>query len=173
MKRLWDTNARFYRHGLLLSVLALAAGCSSSSGVSGKVTYQEKIVPGGMVVFHGADNWTGNSPIDEDGSYTIAKVPPGKVTITVDTRTAPGAPMGGGGGQSPMEAFKNKGMPGGPPQMKPPANLPEAAKNSPIYNPKGQANRYVKIPAKYADKEKSGLTYEVTRGKQQHDIKLD
>jgi hypothetical protein len=59
---------------------------------------------------------------------------------------------------------------------KPPekADIPEAAKNSPLYNPQAQGgNRYTAIPAKYADKDKSGLTLDCTGSKQIHDIQLD
>jgi hypothetical protein len=55
--------------------------------------------------------------------------------------------------------------------MKPP-DLPEQARDNPLYNPKLNANRYLAIPPKYADVEKTDLTYEVTPGAQTHDIEL-
>ncbi len=159
---------------LLLSILSLASGCSSSSSVSGTVTYKGAPVKGGIVVFYGPSDWTGNSIIEEDGSYSIAGVPKGTIDITVDTRSAPGAPKGAGGegGDSPFERFKAQGGGGMPKLPKAPADLPDEAKNNPLYGG-GQANRYVGIPAKYANRERSGLTFESSGSKQIHDIRLE
>lgn len=160
---------RVPRIGLLSAVLLLLSGCGSSSGtVSGKVTYKGNPVPGGRVVFYGPNDYIGASPIDADGSYIIAKVPAGQpMQITVDTSTAPGAPSPGKGARSEGKAKQQS--PTG--QMKNIPDLPEAAKNNPIYG--GGSNRYVKIPDKYADKDKSGLSYTTTRGKQTKDIPLE
>lgn len=169
--------ARLLGSGLLVSVLAMTAGCSSGGTVSGQVTYKGELVRGGTVVFYGANNWTGNAVIQEDGTYTVLKVPKGPVTITVDTKTAPGAPQGNAS-KSPQDRFKDMGSPGGgkAKQMpRPPdkADIPEAAKNNPLYSSQAQGNRYTAIPAKYADKDKSGLTLDCIGGKQMHDIRLD
>jgi hypothetical protein len=153
---------RLFGFVLLLSALPFLTGCGSNK-VSGKVTYQGKTVPGGMVVFHGPNNWTGNSAIEQDGSYTIAKPPAGQVKITVDTSSM--RPV-----QMPRNAPPMPNMSAAKDKM--PANLPEAAKNNPLYNPSLNAGRYLAIPANYADAEKSGLTYEVTSGAQTHDIEL-
>jgi hypothetical protein len=169
MKTSEDTSMRGFvtsKPGRLLSFLfflsavPFLAGCGSSK-VSGKVTYQGKTVPGGMVVFYGADNWTGNSPIEKDGSYTIPKVPPVMMKITADTSSLRPVRM-------PMGAPKMPNL-----QKNPPPDLPEQAKENPLYNPNLNADRYLPIPPKYADRELSGLTYEVTSGTQIHDIKLD
>jgi hypothetical protein len=137
-----------------LSVLG-AAGCGSSSSgtVTGKVTYKGAAVPGGTVSFFGADNWTGSAHLGEDGSYSIANVPAGTVRISVET----------------MTARPPKPPPGAMP--KPPTDAP-VPKGS-MYDPAAQAKRYVPIPPRYADKDQSGLTYDVKPGKQVHDIKLD
>ena len=137
----------------LLMLLSLwVAGCGkSASSVSGKVSYKGQPVKGGVVTFLGANSWTGNSAISEDGSYSIAQVPKGKVQITVDTRALKPNPM----------AAK---MPGPPPGT---------------YNPNAQngttpsADRYVAIPDKYADKDQSGLSFESQGGKQTFDIKME
>jgi hypothetical protein len=41
-----------------------------------------------------------------------------------------------------------------------------------LFSNAGQSDRYVAIPEEYADKERSGLTYEVKGGKQVHNIEL-
>lgn len=156
-------QGRLFAAVLLLSALPCLTGCGSSK-VSGKVTYQGKTVPGGLVVFHGANNWTGNSPIEQDGSYTIVKPPPGPVKITVDTSSM--RPV-----QLPRNVPGMENMPGAKGKM--PPNMPEEAKKNPLYNPELNAGRYLAIPANYADPEKSGLSYEVKSGPQTHDIKLE
>ena len=146
---------RFLAAVLVLSTSLGAAGCGSSSTatVLGKVSYKDKPLPGGTLTFYGANNWTGSAHIGEDGSYSIPIVPVGSVRITVETKTA----------RPP------KPPPGVMPKLPKDAHIP----NSSMYDPEAQAKRYVAIPERYADKDKSGLTYEVTSGKQEHDIKLE
>jgi hypothetical protein len=156
----------------LLAAFLCLAGCGSSSNkVVGKVTYQGKPVPGGIVVFYGANKWTGSSAIEEDGSYTIDKPPTGSVKITVDTSTVRPAKLPPNAPKQLADMKDMSKMPAAPKGMQPP-EMPEAAKNSPLYNPKLTANRYVAIPEKYADPEKSGLTYDVKSGTQTHNIEL-
>ena len=143
---------RLLSAALFLSIGLWATGCGSSASVSGKVSYKGQTVKGGTVSFIGPDNWTGMSQIAEDGSYTISKAPHGQVKIIVETKTAkPNAMM--------------SRMP------KPPKDAP-VPKGS-MYDTQGQADRYVAIPDRYADKDKSGLTYEVKSGKQEHNISLE
>lgn len=138
---------------LYLCGILAAAGCSSGKGVvSGKVLYQAKPVRGGTVAFVPAGGGVMSSPIEEDGSYTIRDVPPGKAKITVETDSfrpiaVPGGPRGG----SPE--FMKK-------MMEPQTADPQRAK------------RYVRIPAQYSDPDKSKLTCVVKSGKQEHDIEL-
>src|SRR6516225_2815866 len=78
--------------GVVLADLSLT-GCGSDPGpklgeVHGKVTYQGKAVPGGMVVFQIADGRNrGVGFINPDGSYKM-KSPLGKVQVAVVTRPA-------------------------------------------------------------------------------------
>jgi hypothetical protein len=128
------------------------AGCGSSSAtVTGTISHKGKLLRGGTITFYGANNWTGSSHINEDGTYRIEKVPTGTVHIAVETKTAKPNPM-----MSKMP--------------KPPKDAP-VPKGS-MYDTEGQADRYVAIPDKYGDKEKSGLTYEVKSGTQEHKIDL-
>jgi hypothetical protein len=136
---------------LVLSAGLWAAACGpSSAGVAGKVTYQGKTVRGGIVTFYGPNQWTGSSPISEDGAYSIAKVPKGTVQITVETKMVKPNPM----------ALK---MP------RPPADAPVQGS---LYEGQNRADRYVPIPDRYADKDQSGLTFDATGGKEAHNIEL-
>jgi hypothetical protein len=124
----------------LLPLLACAAGCGSPK-VSGKVTYNGEPLRAGIVSITAANGWVGTSQINEDGTYSIANVPPGSAKIAVDNLSSePGRKL--------------------PPNVKhrPP-------KSEPTQTP-------VKIPAKYKKPETSGLTCEVTGGRQTHNIEL-
>jgi hypothetical protein len=77
-------------------LLAAAAGCSANKtgDVSGIVTFQGKPMPGGYINFYNvaADGrilTQKSGAIDDDGAYSIAKVPVGDVKITV--QQPPGA----------------------------------------------------------------------------------
>ncbi len=129
-----------------------AGGCSPPTAtVSGTVKAPDgTVLKGGSVVFYDADGKTYRSEIDENGKYTIEKVPPGKVTVTVDTsmlkaasqaRVNPAPPDAKGGGQKQTD-------------------------------PAEAAKRYVPIPPGYADPQSSGLTYTVTAGSQTYDPPL-
>jgi hypothetical protein len=69
---------------LAFSLLALAAGgCGRSTGsVSGKVTYQDKPLPGGYVNFM-SQSVTKTSDIKDDGSYSVSGLPVGTAKISV------------------------------------------------------------------------------------------
>ena len=93
-----------------------------------------------------------SSPIEEEGSYTIQKVPPGSVKITVETDSIrPSVMQGDASGGAPE--FMKKYI-----QEKEPQVVEQRTK------------RYVKIPQQYSDPDKSNLTYMVKSGKQEHDI---
>jgi hypothetical protein len=145
---------RWLGGGLLLAFALAAGGCGPSGAVSGKVSFKGAPVKGGTVTFFGPGNWTGTSSIEEDGSYQIDKPPRGPMRIAVETNTVrPNVP---------------RGMPMGPPKGTP---VPEGFEQS-IYNRKGKADLYVAIPDRYGEPDTSGLTCEVTGGKQTHNIDL-
>ena len=139
----------FYPLALALAVPALLCGCGSKTGrVSGKVTYKDKPVQGGTVTFLVSGKHSASSPIGEDGSYSIEKVPVGPAKISI----VPPVPAGPGGGGPMMDPSKFGGgveKPAAQPKTKP-LNLPE----------------------KYKNPEKSGLEYTVTPGSQEHNIPL-
>src|SRR5690349_4071112 len=85
---------------LLAPLFVLAAGCGKGGVVSGKVYYKGKPVTRGTVNFY-PEGKGGNyaSLIEPDGSYSIAKIPPGPAKITVMVGMSgppPGLGMRGG-----------------------------------------------------------------------------
>jgi hypothetical protein len=61
-------------------------GCSRNATVTGKVTYKDRTVRHGSVVFLGADNIARSGVIESDGSYRVEEVFPGNVRIGVISR---------------------------------------------------------------------------------------
>ena len=131
---------------LLLAVGVGLPGCSRRSGtVSGTVTYQNKKVTSGVVVFVGADGKASQpAPIKEDGTYTAVNVPVGPVKVAVD---------------NPPPAISTGGA-------KLPAGDPEAQASA------KEAARYVPTPLQYRNADKSGLTTTVKGGSNTYNIEL-
>jgi len=171
---------------LPLAVLALVLlfgviGCSKSGKVTGKVTYDGQTVPVGTITFH--PEQAGKQPVlveITDGKYTAEKVPPGSYTITVSTITqrqtyenlkksgggsALNPTMGGAG--APANTKKDKDKAGKAFEMPGAADI-EKGKKETMEKLEGM----IDVPAKYADKEKSGLTVEIKSGSQEHDIDI-
>ncbi len=165
-----NKRTSFWRLGIGLLVLPLgltAAGCGASSGtVTGKVTYQGKVVPGGTVSIIPAKGGFVSGDIQEDGSYTISKVPVGSAKVTVDTEALKPASA-----SAPMQAMGNAGY-----YAKMPKPSPDSPGGGKIgVGPKlsqGDPKRYVAIPRQYSDAEKSGLSLTVKSGKNEFNIDL-
>lgn len=148
---------------LLLGLMAFTAGCGPNykarATVKGKVTFGNKALTTGSVMFHGKDNITGSASIDKDGNYVMTDAPLGDVQITV---SVPAMPTGGlaRGGPSPIKPPKDGGS----------VNPDDPGQRIPIMGemPRG----VVPIPEKYDKVETSGLTYTVEKGEHTHDINL-
>jgi hypothetical protein len=142
---------RYAPLGLLVAVLV--CGCNGglkppqTAEVSGKVLFNGQPVPGGEVTFVAIKGgYASGGAIDENGNYKVT-VPVGEVKITVDNRKlqkARGAPKAG-----PM--LKNPDAPA-PSEMK---------------------GKYISLPTKYANADKTDLTYTVVLGSQTHEITLN
>jgi hypothetical protein len=142
-----------------LCLLVLAVGCSSYASVKGKVTYQGKALTGGTVLFTSPGKGSQTAIIGEDGSYSIDKIAAGPVKIAVETQSV----------QPPITGFTK----GGPPKsMEPPKGVTPPGAANPVYGSGGKKRTAVKIPENYADPDKSGLTYTVKTGAQDHPIDL-
>jgi hypothetical protein len=137
----------------LTLVLSLGtAGCGGSKGtVSGKVYYKDAPLKGGNVTFVNADKQSYLVAIQEDGSYSIEKVPPGEIKIAVETASL-----------KPPNSYVLRN--------KPPADA-GGSYTPPDYE--ARAKRFVPIPDRYSNPDQSGLQYTVKGGKQTFDIKLN
>jgi hypothetical protein len=139
---------------LWLLIAAVACGCSggsktpSTAEVSGKVTFNGQPVPGGMITFVATKGgFSSGGKIDENGMYKVPSAPVGEVKITVDNSMLMG---------------KGRGAPAQGPMLKRPgAEQAEEMKG-----------HYIDLPAKYAQADKTDLTYTVVSGAQTKDIEL-
>jgi hypothetical protein len=146
------------RSALLLALLTLFVGCGSKGTVSGKVLYQGNPLPGGTVTFL-QEKGAFHSVIHEDGSYRVTGIAPGPATITVSSPDPP-QPAGPQSMEKTVEQAKAHK-----------AEIPpEIAKH--MGDPEAGKRRYMAIPSNYKDPDKSGLTYTVKSGAQEHDIQL-
>jgi hypothetical protein len=124
-------------------------GCSGEQygKVSGKVTYKDKPVPGGTVIFANNDNTkVERVVIQPDGTYTSSKVPYGTLRVGVE----PAA-------KSPATLMPKGGM------------MPKGVDNP---NYKKQEGEYVDLPAMVRDPAKSNRTVNVAAPERTFDIDL-
>ncbi len=141
--------------------------------LTGKVTYDGKTVPVGIINFHPAKGIGVVAEI-ENGKYTADKVPAGPVTITVNTilhreiyknlekqLKSGGGPPGGGGAAKLKDKLKDKG------KLKGLEDLNKRMKKE-----WEKLKDMIDVPEKFADPEKSGLTYTVQPGDQKFDLDL-
>jgi hypothetical protein len=136
--------------GLFTAVALIAVtGCGESTGsVQGKVYYQDTLVTAGSVAFTPPNEKVATAEIQPDGSYNIPKVSTGETKIAVMAARSVTMPEG---------KMMDPGKMGATDKGK----VTEVAKGKPV-----------RIPEKYADVQKSGLTFTVKPGAQEHDIKL-
>ncbi len=128
-----------------LSLFALP-GCGGEklSKVSGKVTFNNKIVTGGMVVFANKENTKiARGPIQADGTYVATGVPYGQILVGVEP-----APK-----SSASFMPKNAGVD----KVKAEENNPAAQKAAQMYAKK-EGSDYVNIPANLRDPTTSNIT---------------
>jgi hypothetical protein len=140
---------RRYGAALLAAFLicALAPGCGKPKGVVfGKVIYGGKPLTTGSVTFTPEQGASVHSTIDSEGKYRVEKVPVGRVKISVRVDT--GNPEG-----------QNQA----PPRPRTPGDMAK------FLAPQSGAP---KIPPRFNDPNKSGLTYDVEPGAHEHDIEL-
>jgi hypothetical protein len=138
---------------VLLLLLGLACpgflGCGRPVGsVTGVVKYQGKALPYGDVTFHSDDGLSTGAQIKEDGSYTVPRVIAGPVKITVVCVD----PKYVEDGRAAAQKMREMQLTGKRPNFDP--------------------SKYIKVPLKYGDAGKSGLTYTVVAGPNTHDIDL-
>ena len=138
------------RIGQLLFLISLPAvcGCGSASRVTGKVTYQDRLVRHGSVIFVSADKTARSGVIEPDSSYTIEGVPPGIVKIAVISRD-PRKGRSAARGRKPVQPGE-KG-----------AGTAEMA-----------VEGWFPLPPELEDPQKSGQSVTISSGNVNHDINL-
>jgi len=155
----------------------LVAGCTGGrtqtlGKISGKVTYKGQPVKAGNVVFHSDSEGNFSGPLLIDGTYEVADVPPGAMTVTIENeflnpdKKAPAYPgrgmPGGQGGKA--EKMDNQRMAAEKANMTPGGFGPMSRED--------MLARYVKLPAKYTDPKTSDLKITITAGRQSKDFEL-
>ncbi len=162
-------RSRAFRSAWLGLLLLLPSGVGCGPGqakVSGRVLYKGTPLPGGRVCFRPADPRRNSLTVDldADGNYE-AVLPVGDVQVSVDNRELEPRRRPQGMVLPPLKPEVREKLGGGAnPEKAPPAPGEDAADKLP--------GRYVKIPDKYYDTEKSGLQFKVEPGGQRHDIEL-
>jgi hypothetical protein len=154
---------------LLLSLfLVVVSGCNTSATparVSGAITYKGEPVPAGSITFQADQGGVFTYAISADGMYTGTDLPAGDMIVTIETESVnpqaaagrPKATMPGAGGKK-EGANPNDYME----KMKAMGKMPDSP----------AVGKYVKIPAKYADKAKSGLKVTLKAGSNVNDFPL-
>lgn len=154
---------RFLPALLIPLAFLIHTGCSKKSSasltVSGKVTYKGEAAKGVQVKLHSPDGAEFSGVTTADGSFTISQITPGDMTVTIAVipTTGPNSMGGGMGGGGKMPPFGPKGG----------ADDKNAALAKEKMNKEKQGGQLptaedsTKIPAKYADKTKSGLKWTV------------
>jgi len=148
------------RAALIAPALALVVvlGCGGGTGnVSGKVTYQNKPVVSGSVIFYGSNKEAYVGAIDEQGNYRVTGVPSGVATIAVNS-------------PDPLNAGGQIGLGGKTPK---PTGGPNAAVDAPKDKAGTRPAGWRALPPQYGDAATSKLTYDVIGGDSTHDIKLE
>lgn len=141
--------------------LMILAGCSSSATradmglVEGKISFQNKPLPGGTIHFFQAQEKVGSFMIRGDGAYS-AEIPLGPAKVAIETLSVKYQ-----GREAILQVMKESGFDVDPEHRQP---------NSPGFS--GAKMTYVEIPEHYSDPEISGLRHKVVPGQQTCDFDL-
>jgi len=154
------------RISLVLVMLPWLVGCDKGATVSGVVKFKGNPLQAGSIKFQTPDGkWARVGGIGEDGSYTFTEVPPGPMQVAVITsHLKPTASAGGG--RARMPGFRG----GGQAARDKPAEMKDHGPA--MMQALSDSRKYVALPPRFEDFKTSGLDFEVTKGKMQHDIDL-
>jgi hypothetical protein len=149
---------------LLFGMCCAIVGCGKQTGtVTGKVTYQGKILKGGTVTFQNTESGerSFSSEIQEDGSYTVQDAFTGAYKVCVSTSAL--RPASGAFAAPPTKQHPNKASD---------ADIPAGGSNPRAQQEARNIKRYKQIPEDYSKPDKTDLSYTVVSGAQTHDIEL-
>ena len=138
----------------LAAMLVAMAGCGDRRAtVSGKVTFKDKSMPGGTVLFLSEDGTKSDSAeIKADGTYSSSNVPLGALRVAV-------LPVQKSAKDSMPKAAKGGGK------------MPDVPTDAPKAYQQG-STAYVDIPMALRDPTTSNITVTVNAGMQTFDIPL-
>jgi hypothetical protein len=167
-------RAGYYCLPLFLAMAA--AGCGRPVGdVSGMVTYKGTPIVMGSVVFIGSDGVPHSGQIEPDGTYAVSEVPAGTVKIAV-LSPDPGRALRPGDLPPSLAPLVQQEIKG--PKAEDARRLQEKMQEVRgikinLGSTQGERTKWRKLPKEYADPQASGLTMEVSKGKNTHDIPLN
>jgi hypothetical protein len=159
-------TTRFCYWPLALALLfptLLLSGCGRTGKLSGKVVYQGNPVPNAKIVFLCDNGRLLDATADENGRYSVAGVPIGRVRVGVKNFTE--------GMAEGMAQFMQKQATAQGGKEKAAGDIQQSAENmmKNISGGKGGSS-LVLLPPKAIDPEKSGIEFEVKGGSQDQDI---
>jgi len=140
-------RGRWVGVGILAVALAGCSGGTPTENISGKVTYRNTGLPGGLVTLVAPDGKSFAGDLSEAGDYSIANVPAGTYKVTVDNAN--------------LQMQDKMSLPPGSPAG---AKLPDDMPKKP--------GRYVAIPDKVKRSETTDLGVTVVKGQQSYPIEL-
>jgi hypothetical protein len=148
-------------------LISVSAGCGSpkTARISGKVLFQGRPLPGGLVTFYPMEGQSlpASAIIGEDGQYSLENAPVGSVKITVNNvalKNGEVPPIGKSSARTAFTLASKEAI-----RAREGKDIPPP-KNSKI------AGTYVPIPTSYANIKTTGLDYSVEGNSQDHDIVL-
>jgi hypothetical protein len=157
----------FHRRLFVLLLGLSAVGCGSKGNISGKVLYDGKSLPAGIVTFVPTSGQGAfSSRLGPDGSYSLEKVPTGPVKIAV--KAFPRIRNRGGRLKPMADAVKSGKLILSDERR---AKMAKGMKEK-LEAALGPEEAGVSVPPQYWDADKSGLQYIVTSGSQTHDVEI-
>src|SRR5262245_20776920 len=143
----------------MLAVLLLTGACSKYGKLLGKVTYKGQAVPRAQIVFLWENGQLRDATADDKGNYSLSNVPLGRARIGVKNLAQGMADM-----QANMMAKFGK-------------KAKDALSNlqgsvEPVSKQTDGSGKFIPLPEKAMDPEKSGLIVDVSGGTQEFNIEV-